>query len=396
MQKAVKDKKNVVFLESLLDVVANVRKTSPSGHTTSWKKVLSEMEARFPNRKLTKESLRNRYRRLTDLKVNQITKVKDDKVAGRTKMEQRVLHEIRRKRPLEWLCERLDATEDQIYASVAKLQRKGYKGAAIYDEDGVVYVHNRIRFHKTIPGLSNYSSVLDLSDDFDGSTVTFAVVSDTHVGNINTAYKELNKFYDIVQERGVKHVLHIGDLTDGYYTHRPTSVLEQDAVGFQNQLRMFVKKYPSRLGVETIAISGNHDYTHLRNGFADIGETIGSIREDITYLGHNFARVKMAPHLHVSMIHPTDGSTENSVKKIKDIINRNPDRRGDIMLIGHYHKVASVFHNDVYGYLVPSFEHKTEFMRDNNLTSEVGGMFITVNLNSRGAITSVNSEVVRL
>lgn len=396
MQKAIKDDENKRFLETLLSVVAKVRETTPRGQSTSWKQVLAIMQPLFPNRKLSKESLRNRYRRLKDVKVNQIIKVKDDKVAGRVKLEQRVLHEIKRKRPLLWLCERLGVTEDQIYASVAKLQRKGYKAVSVYDEDGVTYVHNRVRFHKTIPGLSNYDDAYDISDDFESNIIEFAVVSDTHVGNLNTAYKELNKFYDIVKERGIKHVFHAGDLTDGYYTHRPTSVLEQDAVGFQNQLRMFNRKYPRRDGVETIAISGNHDYTHLRNGFADIGETIGDIRDDITYLGHNFARIKLAPHLTVALIHPTDGSTEDSVKKIKDVINRNPDRRADIMLIGHYHKVASVFHNDVYGFLLPAFEHKTAFMKDNNLTSEVGGMAFKIVLDKRGAIQSISSEIIRL
>ena len=389
-QKSIRRDKH--FLETLLITIANVRNANPARKSDNWKEVLSIMQRRFPRRALTVEGLRNRYRRLTDVKVNQITKRKDDFVAGRQSIEQKVLHEIKRKRPLAYLVEKLDLPEGRILEALAKLQMKGYRGIAIYDEDGVKFAHNRVRFFKTIPGLAGNEEGFDLSDIYGGETITFAVVSDTHFGNKMADKKSLSKFYDLVQSRGISTVLHVGDLTDGYYTNRPTSVLEQDAVGFSNQLRMFVKQYPRREGITTYCITGNHDYTHMRNGFANIGEAVNDLRDDIVYLGHNFGRILLAKGLDVSLIHPTDGAGSGLSDKLRRLIEHNKNRRSKIMLVGHYHKSAHEKYQGCYGYLVPGFERKTAFMDDNNLTSDVAGMIFHVSMDKKGNILTVGTE----
>ncbi|MBO2523865.1 MAG: hypothetical protein CW336_08485 [Bacteroidetes bacterium] len=139
----------------------------------------------------------------------------------------------------------------------------------------------------------------------------------------------------------------------------------------------------------------NHDATHMRNGSADIGEAISMMREDdLVYLGHNFSKLDIAENLTVSLVHPTDGIARNFNNKIRDIIDRNAARRADLMFIGHYHKLAMLKHQGVYGYVVPSFQRQTSFMADNNLESVVGGMIITVNFNELGDISSVATEVI--
>lgn len=379
--------KDAVFLETLLTVIARIREESPDGNTISWKDVLDIMQDNFPSRAMSKESLRNRYRRLTDFKVHQITQRKDDFVAGRMSLEDKVLAQIKRKRPVEYLCELFKIDKPTLFATLTELQLKGYRGVMIWDEDGQIFVQNKV---------NRFSSAgdLDLSDMFGGETVRFAVVSDTHIGNKCFAKKALNKFYDYVAEEGINVVLHAGDLVDGYYTNRPTSILEQDAIGFQEQLRMFVKTYPQRDGVTTYCITGNHDYTHMRNGMANIGEVIASMRDDIVYMGHNFASIPMAPHFEVALVHPTDGVTPNYLDKLKQIIERNPERRRPLMFIGHYHKYANMKHLGVFGYLVPAFEKKTQFMDDNNLTSEVAGLIVEVKLDKKGKVLSVQTETV--
>lgn len=382
------------FLRKLLAVVAKVRKASPKGNRISWVTVSAEMHKHYPNRKLSREAYRNRYRRLTDNKVNQITKRKDDRVAGRITLEQRLLNEIKRKRPLEWLKVRLDATEQEILAAVSKLQMNGFRGVQIYSEEGITFIHNYVRKTKTIPHLEGPEEGLDIYDKMQGKVIEFAVVSDTHFGNLCADKVSLNKFYDEVERRGLTTVLHAGDLTDGHYTNRPTSVLEQYAVGFSNQLRDFVKDYPRRDGITTYAISGNHDFTYMRNGFANIGEVIDDMRDDIIYLGHNFGRIHLGPKLSVSLIHPTGGISQNYNKRIRDIIEKSPERKSDIMLIGHYHKWAFVKHQGSYGYVVPSFEKRTEFMRDIGIDSVVGGLFFKIKTDSDDNILSVTTEII--
>ena len=376
-----------LFLETLLTAVAHVREASPDGNTVSWKDVLAIMQDNFPSRAMSKESLRNRYRRLTDFKVHQITQRKDDFVAGRLSLKEKVLAQIKRKRPIEYLCELFSVDRDKMLSTLAELQIAGYRGVAIWEENGHIFVQNRVnRFSD--PG------ELDLSDMFGGETVRFAVVSDTHIGSKKFDKKSLDKFYDYVADSGINVVLHAGDLVDGYYTNRPTSILEQDAIGFQEQLRTFVRNYPQREGITTYCITGNHDYTHMRNGMANIGEVIADMRDDIVYMGHNFASIPMAPHFDVALIHPTDGSSANYLDKLKTIIERNPERRRPLMFIGHYHKFAQMKYMGAYGVLMPSFQKKTQFMDDNNLTSEVGGLIVEVKLDKKGKVLSVMTELV--
>lgn len=379
-------KRDKDFLDALLETVEHVRKHYPAGTQISWKKVQAIMLERFPNRKISREGLRNRYRRLTDIRVNQITKRKDDFRVGRITTEQRLLNEIRQKRPIEWLEKRLNLTRGEILGAITKLQIEGYRGVSAWDEDGVIYVHNRVRANQTVPR--------EVKKELPRLSTTFAVVSDTHIGSIHHDAEALNKFYDMVVERGIDTVLHAGDLVDGYYPNRPTSIMEQSHVGFSNQLREVTRSYPMRDGVTTYFIIGNHDDTFIRTGFADIGEVVESVRDDMVYLGHNYGKFWLNENISVSLIHPTDGISRNFNNKIRDIIERRPAQKGDLMFIGHYHKIAMLKHQESYGYVVPSFQRQTSFMANNGLESIVGGMFVTVNLNEKGKVDSVVTELV--
>jgi DNA polymerase II small subunit/DNA polymerase delta subunit B len=64
------------------------------------------------------------------------------------------------------------------------------------------------------------------------------------------------------------------------------------------------------------------------------------------------------------------------------------------MLVGHYHKQLKMKYKGVHGYLVPSFQHQTGFMEDNNLTSEVGGLILTIKFDKDGNIATISTEEV--
>jgi hypothetical protein len=131
----------------------------------------------------------------------------------------------------------------------------------------------------------------------------------------------------------------------------------------------------------------------MRNGFANIGEAISNRRDDMIYLGHNFAQIDIHPDVTLGLIHPTDGSTNTMSLKLQQIISKNQKRRSDIMLVGHYHKSVAIKYMGVYGYMVPSFQHQTPFMEDNNLTSDVGAMIFTVKV-INGEIRTITTEYI--
>lgn len=366
-----------------------VETSQKADEPTNWENITYQMNALYPECKGTKEKWRSLYRwkfneRFQEQRDQAIQR-RDDKRMNRFELEERLLAQLKVKRGMSYLLYKLGETETDILATVTVLQSKGYS-IKVWTEDDEVYLQNIPDPHQ--PGEADHR------DRNITRTLKIAIVSDTHMGSKMEALDELEQFYQYVAEEGITAVYHVGDISDGWYTNRPTSIFDQHAVGFQDQLNYIVRSYPKHEGVTTYLITGNHDYTHLRNGGANIGEVLSHYRKDIVYLGHNFARVKLTDFLSLSMIHPTDGSTCALSHRLQRIIDSNQVRRSDIMVVGHYHKTLHMVYKGVHGFLLPSFQHQTPFMADNNLTSDVGGLILTIKLNQLGEMVRMNSEFV--
>lgn len=182
--------------------------------------------------------------------MNRVIKERYEQYMGRDTLEKRVLAAVKRETPVSVLSKKLYVEDNDILLAVAKLQLQGYRGVQTYVKDGVAFVHNTKKMTATVR-----------RDDFPSvrrsyKPISFAVVSDTHIGSNQHDSDALQEFYDIVVGRGIDTVLHAGDITDGYYTNRPTSIFEQSEVGFTQQLRAVINNYPKRDGVTTYFITG--------------------------------------------------------------------------------------------------------------------------------------------
>jgi UDP-2,3-diacylglucosamine pyrophosphatase LpxH len=377
------------FNSMLDDLISTVKRHKDAKGKTKWQLVAKEMNELYPDEAGTPNKWNTYYRWKTNGKYqerrNVAIKKRDDARVGVTNIGERLIRELKGKRELSFLAKLLDYSENDILAEATRLRLNGYPGIGIWNEEGKTFLQN-ITKQVGIPGARRV--------DLKGDTVKLAIVSDTHLGSNEEAIEELKAFYAYAEKQGVSAVLHVGDISDGYYTNRPTSIFEQHAVGFQNQLEYISKVYPTIPGVKTYFITGNHDWTHTRNGAANIGEVLANYRnDDLVYLGHNFGQFQINETV-ISLIHPTDGSSRTWSHKLQDIIDRNEARRGHIMLVGHYHKQLKMKYKGVHGYLVPSFQHQTSFMEDNNLTSEVGGLILTIKFDKEGNISTISTEEV--
>ena len=346
------------------------------------------MNELYPDEAGTPNKWNTYYRWKTNPKFqerrNVAIKKRDDARVGSVSLGERLIRELKGKRELSFLAKLLDYSENDILAEATKLRLNGYPGVSIWNEEGKTFLQNITK---------QVSSPTAVKADFKGDTVKLAIVSDTHLGSKDEAIEELKDFYAYAAKQGVSAFLHVGDISDGYYTNRPTSIFEQHAVGFQNQLDYITDVYPVIDGLSTYFITGNHDWTHTRNGAANIGEVLAKYRDDLIYLGHNFGQFQINDTV-ISLIHPTDGSSRMWSHKLQDIIDRNEARKGQIMLVGHYHKQLKMKYKGVHGYLVPSFQHQTGFMQDNNLTSAVGGLILTLKFDKDGNLTTLTTEEV--
>ena len=379
-------------MDTSKDILAQLKKAVEDNKTAqgtiNWVKVGLTLNGKNPKEARTVNSWRMLHRRNFNDKYKVTKKRVDaayhDKKFGRVDVDERIVHQIKKRKELHYLADLFGYTDEEFLLVIQKLKLAGYGNIQVWEEEGKVFVHN-----------PNYKFSTGREYEITSSQeIKIGVVSDTHFGSTFTAEQELHSFYELLKSKGVSKVLHIGDLTDGWYQSRATSIFEQTAVGFTNQLNYFVNHFPKVKGITTYAITGNHDQTHMFNGGANIGEIVAQLRDDIIYLGHNHAYFKISDKVKISLIHPVDGSSQALSYKIQQIIDRNPQKKAEIMLIGHYHKTASVFYKGSWGYLVPSFQHKSSFMNDNNLVSDVGGMILTIKLNKDGSLQSLATEYV--
>jgi predicted phosphodiesterase len=376
---------------SILQELKQVVKQATLGTgTISWVKVERVMNGRYPDLSRNRNGWRMLYRNNFDEKYK-VTSLKadykyTDKKYGRYEVNERIINQLKKKKELHFLANLFGFTDEEFMVELTKLKLNGYNGITIWNDNGTVFVQNM--YNKQTNDEREYTVKVN-------KEIKIGVVTDTHLGSTNEGLKELNNFYDYCQSLGIKTVLHDGDVTDGYYLHkRPESVHEQHSIGFNEQLDYVVKNYPKRKSITTYFIIGNHDDSFLRFGSANIGEIIPLARKDMIYLGHNHAFFKINDKVKISMIHPNDGSSRTLSYSIQKVIDYNKSRNGDIMLLGHYHHTAMVFYKGVYGFMLPSFQHQTNFQVNNNLAADVGGCILTIKLNDDDTLKTVTCEWV--
>ena len=142
-------------------------------------------------------------------------------------------------------------------------------------------------------------------------------------------------------------------------------------------------------------VETNHDKSHQYTGYANIGATIDKLRDDMNYLGSDFAKVWLTPKVDMNLIHPGDGSAYSySLKAQQRIDKAFGMQKSKILVLGHYHKFDFLYYKDTYGITMPSFQGMTSFFQARNIMSEIGGVFLTVNVNKLGELVSLGVESV--
>ena len=220
------------------------------------------------------------------------------------------------------------------------------------------------------------------------------VVSDTHLGNIHQQLHLLNQIYQEAYNRGIKTVLHCGDLVDGNYPNRPEQPRQQFLHGFDEQAGYVVDMYPKVEGITTKYILGSHDETHYKNGQATVSNWVSRCRSDMEYLGQDSAAITING-VKIFMDHPGGGSAQAlSYKPQKRIEILESDFKPKILLIGHYHKSYSFVYRNVRGIEVPCLCDKTQFQQKQGLSNAVGAYFLTIYSDSKGNIQYFEPEEI--
>lgn len=220
------------------------------------------------------------------------------------------------------------------------------------------------------------------------------VVSDTHFGNIHNQLHLLNELYQEAYNRGIKTVLHVGDMTDGNYPNRPENPRQQFLHGFDEQLGYVVDMYPQIDGMTTYYILGSHDETHYKNGQATVDFWLDRSRPDMKFLGQDSGEINIDKVKYV-LDHPGGGSSQGlSYKPQKRIEIMESHTKPKVLLIGHYHKSYHFVYRNIQCIEVPALCSKTQFQQKQGLINAVGGYFLKVYSDKKGNIQYFEPEEI--
>lgn len=230
--------------------------------------------------------------------------------------------------------------------------------------------------------------------------IRFGVAADTHNGNKFQQLTALGNFYDICADKNVDVVYHAGDITDGLYKERPEHIYELFARGADEQAVYVMEHYPKKKTkdgrqIKTKLITGNHDFTHVRNGGVDVGRIIAAGRDDFEYLGYGKSRVMLTPNCSMDLMHPIDGKAYAlSYRLQKNIDAMQGGTKPNILLCGHYHAFCNIWYRNVHAYMLPCFMAQNTWSTLRSMMVQVGGLIYTVTVAKDGSLLSVLPQLI--
>jgi predicted phosphodiesterase len=225
---------------------------------------------------------------------------------------------------------------------------------------------------------------------FDGNSVKFAVVSDTHLGSKYQNITYLKKFYAYAKQTGCQFVLHAGDIVDGNGVYKGQE-FETFLHGFDETVQYAVKNYPN--GLPTYFITGNHCLSWFNKGGADIGEAIAKRRPDLIYLGQYGAYV-MINKVKVYIMHPLGSPAYALSYKIQKLIEGfSSENKPNVLIVGHYHSSFQALVRNVFCMHPASFQGQSPFLRRLAIFPVIGGYIIEMGIDKKG-ISSFKTEFI--
>ena len=266
---------------------------------------------------------------------------------------------------------------DKVYSYV---KRHGGEVKPIAQEKNVVVQNQEPKHHKC---------------KWDGTEVIkFAIMGDTQIGSKYTQLTHLHSFYDICEREGIKDVYHTGDITEGLKM-RVGHEYELYTVSADDMRDDVVKNYPSRPGITTHFITGNHDASIYKQVGYDIGAAIANARSDMECLGRDCAIINITPNCTLELRHPWDGTAYALSYKIQKMIEAmESDSKPNILAVGHYHKAEYLFYRNVHALQTGCFQGQTPFTRGKGISVHMGGWIVTVRVGKDGTIQGFAPEFI--
>lgn len=272
-----------------------------------------------------------------------------------------------------------------------ELQLKDYEVIGLISlmkQDGelIDYVNGELVRLKTPPKINDVYQV-----EASSSHIPLLLISDTHLCSKYDRLDILRYLYAKADERGVKHVLHSGDFTDGR-SNRPEHIYELREPSYEGQVDYCVEKYPTFDG-KTYVISGNHDDWWYKSTGSEIVKAIANRRDDIVYLGSDVADMKIGK-LKVRLFHGKGGNAYAKSYKVQKYLDSIPlEERPHILQTGHIHQSFYMKQDNTHCFQTSCLEDLTPFARSMGFANDKSVWWVDVEMNDRGQIQNITQEL---
>lgn len=272
-----------------------------------------------------------------------------------------------------------------------ELQLKDYEvigliGLMKQDGELIDYINGELVRLKTPPKINDVYQV-----EASSSHIPLLLISDTHLCSKYDRLDILRYLYAKADERGVKHILHSGDFTDGR-SNRPEHIYELREPSYEGQVDYCVEKYPTFDG-KTYVISGNHDDWWYKSTGSEIVKAIANRRDDIVYLGSDVADIKIGK-LKVRLFHGKGGNAYAKSYKVQKYLDSIPlEERPHILQTGHIHQSFYMKQDDTHCFQTSCLEDLTPFARSMGFANDKSVWWVDVEMNDKGQIQNITQEL---
>ncbi len=289
---------------------------------------------------------------------------------------------------LSSVLQKLNTTELKFGGMLEEFALKGYD-IEIKEEDGRKFIIKKKQRNNNNNVKPNINELTKISQVW---------ISDTHLCNEAQQLHMVNDIYKEAYKRGIKTVIHFGDISDGDYQNRAEHRYELFRLGEARQAKYIADNWPEVEGITTYFETGNHDETHSKNGGSSIGEDIALRRDDMKFIGKEHAYFKPEENNKTveEIYHPGGGCASSlSYRAQKYIDKMEPGNKPNTLGMGHFHQSHFMSYRNVIALLVPCLTAKSPFSIRQGLENTMGAYFINMYVNKDGDIEMFEFEEKR-
>lgn len=285
---------------------------------------------------------------------------------------------INKKKDFSTICRELELKDYEVIGLVGLLKEKG---------ELVDYINGEIiKLKKPIKTDDIYQ--VPTTD----TNIKLCLISDTHLCSKYDRLDILNYIYEEAEKRGIKHILHSGDFTDGR-SSRPEHIYELKEVSYEGQVDYCIDKYPKSNSIKTYAIQGNHDDWWYKSNGSEIVKSIAKQREDIIYLGSGYADLKIGK-LKIRLFHGKSGQSYAKSYKVQKYLDTIPtEELPHILQTGHVHQSFYMKQDNTHCFQTSCLEDITPFARTMGLSNDKSCWWLDIDMDSKGNILNIKQEL---